>query len=400
MYAAFGEGGIFGVQAAVEDINKLGGVYVEEFGRKIPIKLIVADCESDPVKSGTLAEDMILRDKIHFLVPPMEPPHLRAPIATVADRYKIPQITGHGPLEPWLGMRMEVDPPWQYTWTTCFSIATPAPPGDFRDKPGYTIIDTWVAMLDLFGDQTNKTVGVFADYSPDGVGWYRSFPPELAKLGYTVVGIEEDLGLCPDDTKDYSSVINEWKDNDVEIVWACAPGHQWGILARQGKAMDFQPTMISAARAALYYDDINAWGGDLPLGVGIEIWWDPSYEGCPGIGGTTPQSLLDRWIEATGEPVNPNIGWSYIHIQILVDAIERAGTLDADTVLKAIGETDMMTINHRVKFDQETQLSRVPLSFGQWYKTDKPQVWECPIVFSKHDFIPATAEPIFPIPYD
>ena len=36
----------------------------------------------------------------------------------------------------------------------------------------------------------------------------------------------------------------------------------------------------------------------------------------------------------------------------------------------------------------------------QWYKTDGPEKWELPIVFSKHDFIPATAEPIFPILYD
>jgi len=185
-----------------------------------------------------------------------------------------------------------------------------------------------------------------------------------------------------------------------EIVWACAPGPQWGILARQGKAMDFQPTMISAARAALYYDDIVAWGGDLPLGVGIEIWWDPSYEGCPGIGGTTPMSLHERWVEATGEPINMSVGSSYETMQILIDSIERAGTLDADAVLKAIGETDMKTICGYTLFEEETHFSRIPLTFGQWYKTDGPEEWELPIVFSKHDIIPATAEPMFPIPYD
>ena len=85
--------------------------------------------------------------------------------------------------------------------------------------------------------------------------------------------------------------------------------------------------------------------------------------------------------------------------QILADAIERAGTLDADAIVKAISETDMMTIYHRAVFDKD-QFSRLPIAFGQWQRTDKPQVWENPIVFSFHDFLPATGEFIFPIPYD
>ncbi len=401
MYAGFGQGGIFGEQAAVDDINKLGGVYVAEFGRKIPLKLIIADSESDPIKAGTLAEDMILRDKIHFLVPPMEPPPMRSPIAIIADRYKIPQITGHGPVEPWLGMRMEVDPPWQYTWTTSFHIGMPYPEGDFRNgKLGYTIFDTWMTMLDQFGDQTNKVAGVFASDDPDGVGWYGLFPTALEEAGYTVIGVDKKLGLTPFGTTDYTSVINEWKANDVQILWGNSPSPHFAPIWRQSKQLGFQPKMVGAARAALYYVDVVSWGGDLPNGVGIEIWWDPSYRDSPGIGDTTPRSLAARWTAATGEPVNPAIGWSYPHIQILVDAIERAGTLDAEAVNKAIGETDIMGINHRVVFDPETHASAVPLSYGQWFKTDTPDKWELKIIYSSHDFLDVSAEAVFPIPYD
>ena len=65
---------------------------------------------------------------------------------------------------------------------------------------------------------------------------------------------------------------------------------------------------------------------------------------------------------------------------------------------KALAETDLMTIAHLVRFD-ENHACQKPLAFGQWQKVDKPWKWECPIVFSKHDFMPATAQPIFPIPY-
>jgi len=67
MYAGMADGGVFGQQAAVEDINKEGGVFVKEYGRKIPIKLTVVNSESDPLKAGTLAESLILQDKVQFL---------------------------------------------------------------------------------------------------------------------------------------------------------------------------------------------------------------------------------------------------------------------------------------------------------------------------------------------
>jgi len=107
MYAGFGGGGAFGMEAAVEDINKLGGVFVKEYGRKLPVELIIANCESDPTKAGTLVEDMVVRDKVHALAGPIRPPPINAPVAIVAERYKIPFTAGN-PMEPWLGMRMEV----------------------------------------------------------------------------------------------------------------------------------------------------------------------------------------------------------------------------------------------------------------------------------------------------
>jgi len=57
-----------------------------------------------------------------------------------------------------------------------------------------------------------------------------------------------------------------------------------------------------------------------------------------------------------------------------------------------------MTIGHRVKFDEEWQASRWSLSLTQWQKTDKPWVWEAPVIYSDHEFITVTGETVFPIP--
>jgi ABC-type branched-subunit amino acid transport system substrate-binding protein len=396
MYAGFGQGAVFGVKAAVDDINKLGGVNVG--GKKIPIKLFIRDNESDPNKAGAVAESLVLQDKVGFICTGDEPPPMHPGVSKVADQYKVPYITSTGPFEPWSAMRQDTPTKWQYTWASgMFAIVVPAAPGDFRAKPGYTVMDTWTAMLDLYGGQTNKKVGLIASDEPDGRGWYTLFGPELKKLGYNVIGLDKNLGLVPLETTDFSSIVKQMKDAKVEILWGNCPGPFFGAFWRQAINMGFKPKMVSIGRAALYYTDISAWGGDLPNAVGSEVWWAPSFKDSPGFGDTTPMSLATRWTEATKQPVNPAIGPGYRSVQILVDAIQRAGTLDPVKVNAALATTDLMTIVHRAKFD-ENHFNRGPLMFGQWQKTDKPEKWEQKVIFSKHDFAPATGKAIFPRP--
>ena len=398
MYAGFGEGYVFGMEAAVEDINNEGGVYVEEYGADLPMELIIVDSESDPDKAGTLAESLITTDNVDFLASGDEPPPMHTGVSTVADRYMIPYVTSTGPIEPWAAMREEVEGNWEYTWATgLFAIVTPPEEGDFRAVPGYTIVDTWQAMLDLYGDETNKKVAVFASDDADGVGWYALFPGYLEEQGYDVYGEENEVGLAPMETTDFTSIIEQWKNYGCEILWGNAPAPFVGTLLRQCASLGFQPKLVSIGRAPLFTEDIEAWGGDLPLGVGVEIWWDPSIEDAPGIGGTTPVSLAESWIEDTGSPLNRGIGPGYRSIQVLADAIERAGTLDGEQVNAALAETDLMTIGGRVLF--ENHFSRGPLVYGQWQK-DENGDWICPVVLSEHDFIEATADPLFPIPYE
>lgn len=150
----------------------------------------------------------------------------------------------------------------------------------------------------------------------------------------------------------------------------------------------------------MHFFDIEAWGADLPNGVCTELFWDPGITDGVGIGGTTPQSLVDRWYEETGKPLNWGIAWDYLGAQILIDAIERAGTLDNDAVNQALGETNMPSIWGQVVMDKATQRHDHIVQIGQWQKTDKPWVWECPVIFSTNDNVPAYGDMIFPLTYD
>lgn len=398
MYAGFGTGGVFGIKAAAEDINKLGGIDVG--GTKMPVKLVVVDNESDPNKAGTLAQSLVVQDKVKFIVSGDEPPPMHPAVSMVCDRYKIPYVTSVGPFEPWTAMRNETDNKWPYTWASgLFAIATPAKEPDFRAGVlGYTVNDYWVDVLKRYADKVSKKVAVVASDDPDGVGWYSGLGQMLKPHGFEPVGLDKKLGLLPMETTDFSSVINAWKSSGAEVLWGNCPAPFFGALWRQCQTLGFKPKMVSIGRAPLFHQDINAWGGDLPLGVCVEIWWDPSITEYEGIGDTTPMSLVERWKKSTGQPINPAVGPGYRALQVLIDAIQRAGSVEGEKVNKALESTDLMTIGHRVVFD-ENHFNRTPLYYGQWQKADTPDGWKLEVIFSRHSFVPETAEVIFPIPY-
>ena len=400
MYAGFGYNA-WGVEAAFEDMNNEGGIYVAEYGTKIPVEWITVDCQSDVLKVAPLTEDLILREKIQFIGPGLEVPTMRQGTATMADKYQIPSVYGVGPFESWMGMKESAGATWAYSFTYGPAIAAPRQESDFRyNDPGYSMMPTWFGALEEFAAQTNKKVAAFGLDDADGRAWYMVFTGAATEQGYDCYRADTQFGIYPGGTNDFSPIIQEWKNAGCEILWGNCPAPDYGILWKQCHVLGFEPKLVFSTRAAMHYRDISAWGGDLPNGVLAEIYWAPTIQGAVGIGGTTPQTLADRWYEAKGEPLTMGVGYQYAAAQVLFDAIERAGTLDSAAVLQAISETDLMTMTGRYAFEKGTQFHAMPCALAQWQKTDNPWVWENPVVFSYNKDLPATAELIFPMPYD
>jgi branched-chain amino acid transport system substrate-binding protein len=389
-FAAHGQGTLWGALKAVEDINKLGGVKVGN--RRIPVRLIYYDDTSDPTKTAALSTQLIEVDNvIAFVVNGV--PVFANPASVIADRYKTPLVTV-GPWEPWWA-----GGPYKYAWHIGFLIATPIPEGDARaGKHGYSVFDAWFSFLNKYADQTNRKVAVIACDDADGRGWYPLFGQGLKEQGYTPYGIENNFGLYPPGTTDFSSLILTWKDAGCEILVGNLPGVDFGTFWRQAHTLGWKPKMAAIGRAALFYEEVAAWGGDLPLGIATEVWWDPSYP-FPGIGGRTSASLAEEWYKEKGIFVNRDIGWNgYATVQVILQAIEKAGVLDKEMINKAIAELESETIIGPIKFIPEMHSSPCIVVMGQWQKTDKPWVWECPIIHSDFPEIPVTSQPIFPLP--
>ena len=75
----------------VETVNAQGGIYVKEYGKKIPVEIIRYDDKSDIGTAVKLTEKLLLQDKVHFILPPWGTASHFA-IAPIINKYKSPVV--------------------------------------------------------------------------------------------------------------------------------------------------------------------------------------------------------------------------------------------------------------------------------------------------------------------
>ena len=103
MYAAFGQGGVFGIKAAVDDINKHRR---RQGGRREDSHQACHRRQRERSEQGRvrLAESLIVQDKVNFIVSGDEPPPMHPGVSQAAEKHKVIYVTSTGPEEPWAAM--------------------------------------------------------------------------------------------------------------------------------------------------------------------------------------------------------------------------------------------------------------------------------------------------------
>ena len=96
--ASFGEGSPWANNLVIDAINKKGGIYIEEYGKQVPVKVRILDTESNPSKAGEVASRLILHDKIDLMVA-MHTPDVCNPVSAICERYEMPCVNTDCPFE-------------------------------------------------------------------------------------------------------------------------------------------------------------------------------------------------------------------------------------------------------------------------------------------------------------
>lgn len=342
--ASFGVGSPFIEELAVKAINDEGGIYIDDLGKKLPIKLIFVDTESDTTKASDAATKLVLEDKVDLLVVRHTPDTVN-PVSAVAERYGVPCISMDAASDAWLDTGAHK---WSYH-------------AFWKVDSIYTVFrDIWEAA----GIDTGK-VGVVFPKDPDGVAFSNIFSEGFKVDGYTLV----DPGFTTTGTNDFTSIINDFKSNGVDIVTGVNITPDFVTFWKQCKQLDFNPKIVTMAKACLFEADVLALGVDNADGLTTEVWWTPDHPYVSSLTGQTGREITDLWTAAKGSNWTQPMGYKYASMEVAIDALTRAASLDKEAILKAIDETDLTTLVGPIKFNDNNHCA-TPVVGGQWVKTE------------------------------
>ena len=322
-------------EQAVEDINKKGGIFVKEYGKKLPVKLIVADDASDPGKAAAVVERMIKMDKVDLLLGGFAAPFGVIPGCVTAEKYKKYYHTSICLIPPWLEQK--------FKWSTLFFFDL----GQACDIP-YQVWDALPAS-----DKIKKPALLMED-SFDGRAFAGIFRDLAKKHGYTFA-LDEPWAIAQ---KDYSSLVVKAKSLGVDAILIFGSDADCITFVRQMKESKLNVKYMHGWKGTWAGEFWSALGKDAQYILCDGFWsMDFPYPGAKELG--------ERYVKKFNK-YSLSIGATYGLCQILWTAIEKAGTLDSAKVRQAVLANEFETVMGKVKYDKDGVAVFLSIA-GQWW---------------------------------
>lgn len=329
-----------GYELAVEDINARGGVQVGN--RRIPLELVILDDESDPTKTVSRLETLATQGAVAYLGGFGSDLHAAA--AAVAEKNRI----------PYCGVAFALHSIHQKGFKFLFS--------PFIKSPDIAI-GIYRFLNSVPTAQRPRRVAIFAERTDWGRELDRLWTARSTEFGYQVVlSTEYSVG-----TRDFSDIILRAKAAGAEAVFSVPTPPDGLALMRQMKELDFNPKVILMIRAPDAVSWTQALGKD-----GDYVLLTPGWHNAFKASGVA--ELNAKHQQRFGRPADVITGPSYACVQIVANAIERAGRVDPVAIRDALAATNMQTVAGPVRFRADGT-GVVPFVVVQWQNGTQQLVW-------------------------
>ena len=303
-------------------VNAKGGILLEQYGKKLPLKFVIYDDTSKPAISEHLYERLVTQDKVHLLLGPFSSPITMA-ASTIAEKHQIPFIA-------------------------TAANATPAFTRGFKwmvgvEDDGSKWSDHYFDMLKSEGRA--KTIAFVIEDTPHPREVGFGAIPKSKEIGLRVV-LEEYFQVT---NPDFTVAITKIKAANPDIVYVAAYPPSAVPFYRQAILHGVNPREFHFIHHGAGFRE-GSGGRNANLVVG-ENYWMPGVRGGPNVG------EFDELLWKTGIKVEA-FPWAAIYffaLEALRAALERAGTLDHELVLTALRNTDIQTIAGRLRFYKKGQ---------------------------------------------
>ncbi len=364
---AFFEANAFGpiYKMWVKEVNAKGGIYVKEYGKKLPVEMLVYDDKSDMGTMTRLMEKLILRDRVDFLLPPASTAFLFAGGA-IANRHKYILIGAEGGLS---------------------TVSAKDARMNLKNMPYFFGVLNFAehyqmpALAEIYKDLGVKTASIIFIEDLHGIEYSESAIEEFTKRDIKVLMKKS----TPPGIKDASSMLKEAQRINADALCVFAyPGENF-LITGQLMQIGYNPKALLFGPGGNYAVFKKIFGPQVIEGIMGEGAWNTksspeSMDFYKRYIANYPPETLDWW--------GHNIYWT--GLQMLEQAIERAGTLDQEKVREVLANQKFDTIMGKAWFKDQLLAEEVYTGqIGQW----QSGIFEVIDVGKNR-----TAKPIYPKP--
>jgi len=329
-------------EQAVADINKAGGIFVKEYGRKLPVKLVVADDESDPGKAAAAVETLIKLQKVDLMLSTHSTP-LIMPSCVTAEKYKKYYHATTCLLPVWQAQK--------FKWSTLFFFDM----GQFSAIP----YEIWNSLPE--SDKIKRPAMLMED-TMDGRGLGGGLRAFAEKYGYKFI-MDEPWAVG---AKDYSSQILKLKAKKVDALIMFGSPSDCITFVRQMKENDCNIKYLHGIKGTWTAEFWESLKKDAQY-VLFDGFWHESYP-YPGA-----KELGQRFRKRYGKS-SVSTGCFYATAQILWQAIEKAGSLDSAKVREAVLTHEFKTVMGDVKYRPDGTAA-FNATANQWWNGEQKLVY-------------------------
>jgi len=353
-------------QLAEEEINAKGGVYVEEYGKKIPIKLYFGDTESNPEKGVAAVTRLIEENEVDVLVGGFSSAITYADSVIAADEEMPFIITGAS--SPIITMRTDIDTSYFFhhcPTTDDFAYATM--------KFANDVVRPAVNEKFDFADDRKLKVAIIYQDSKYGSGVYDGVTKALEENPDWNLEVVATETFAMGETN-YQTVLTKVKEAKPDVVYPATFLNEQTPLVTQGRRdVDLNTIYFSVEcnDDADYYTGVGEWGE-----YSIQESRFSPYTVPAGDLEAPVNKFRNDFKAKFGEYPSMMGASTYEGVYIAAKAIEDAGSLKNTDLRDALSTLEMDQMveameGGKIKFAADTRESKFQLYMEQLFMDEE-----------------------------
>jgi len=318
-----------GYDLAVKKINEAGGVKIGGKSYKLSIKYY--DDESTPLRTAQLTERLIKQDDIKLMLGPYSSATTKA-MAPIAEKYRVPMVEAEG------AARSLFTQGYRYVFavlSTSEQYLAPAVDvaAEIAQKNGKKASDVRIAMA--------------FENDPFSLDVRAGVVDKAKEYGMKIV-IDDKL---PRDLNDMSATLTKIRalKPDLLVVSGHSKGAATAVRQMKEQRLTTPIVAMTHCEAAKVIKNFGA----ASEGLLCATQWGETLSYKDSLFGSAMD--YDKLFKRTYKGYK-NVPYQAAQasaaVQVYKDAIERAGSIDADKVRDALAATDMQTFYGNIKFSK------------------------------------------------